>query len=67
MKYFRYSLNQIMQNYLSREGGDLQDYRAGISIAYGKWIADICKRNNIRLVESRPWDTALTRTIESLA
>ena len=59
-------INQIMQNFLSREGGDLQQYRAEISIAYGKWITDTCKRNNIRVIEARPWDTALARVIESL-
>ena len=59
-------INQIMQNYLSREGGQLQQYRAEISIAYGKWIADTCRQNNIRVIEARPWDTALSRAIESL-
>ena len=59
-------INQIIQNYASREGGDLQQYRAEISIAYGKWIADTCNRNGIPLIESRPWDTVLTRVIDSL-
>jgi 2-phosphoglycerate kinase len=59
-------INQIMQNFLLREGGDLQQYRAEISIAYGKWITNTCKRNNIRVLEARPWDTALVRAIESL-
>ena len=59
-------INQILQNYLSREGGDLQNYRAEISVAYGKWITDTCNQNGIRLMESRPWDTALTRAIKSL-
>ena len=59
-------LNQILQNYLSREGGDLQQYRAEISIAYGKWIADTCKQKGIRMIESRPWDTVLTRAIEQM-
>lgn len=59
-------INQILQNYLSREGGDLQHYRAEISIAYGKWIADTCNQNSIRLIESRPWDTVLMRAINSL-
>lgn len=59
-------INQILQNYLSREGGDLQHYRAEISIAYGKWIADTCSQNGIRLIEARPWDTVLTRAIKSL-
>lgn len=60
-------INQIIQNYLSREGGDIQQYRADISIAYGKWIADTCKQNNIRVIEARPWDTALRRAIEILS
>jgi 2-phosphoglycerate kinase len=60
-------INQILQNYLSREGGDLQNYRAEISIAYGKWIADTCNRNDIRLIDARPWDTVLTRALESLS
>lgn len=59
-------VNQIMQNYLSREGGELQHYRAEISIAYSKWIANTCKQLGINVVESRPWNTALTRAIESL-
>lgn len=59
-------INQILQNYISREGGDLQHYRAEISIAYGKWIADTCNQNGIRLIEARPWDTVLTRAIKSL-
>ncbi len=58
-------INQIMQNYLLREGGELQRYRAEISIAYGKWIADTCNEKDIRLLDSRPWDTVLTRAINS--
>jgi 2-phosphoglycerate kinase len=60
-------INQILQNYLSREGGDLQHYRAEISIAYGKWIADTCNQNGIRVIEPRPWDTVLTRVLKSLS
>lgn len=59
-------INQIIQNYMSREGGKPQQYRAKISIAYGKWLADSCKQNKIKMIEARPWDTALTRAIESL-
>lgn len=58
--------NQIVQNYLAREGGDLQQDRAEVSIVYGDWIADTCKRNGINLIESRPWNTALSRAIECL-
>lgn len=56
-------INQIIQNYLSREGGEPQQYRAEISIAYGKWIADACKQHNIKIIDARPWDTALSRII----
>lgn len=58
--------NQIVQNYLAREGGDLQHYRAEISIAYGKWIADTCNQKGISVIDSRPWDTVLTRVLKSL-
>ena len=60
-------INQIVQNYLSREGGDLQHYRAEISIAYGKWIADICNEKGIKVIEPRPWDTILTRALDILS
>ncbi len=59
-------IDQILQNYLAREGGELQHYRAEISIAYGKWIVDTCNKNGIRVIEARPWDTVLHRTIKSL-
>lgn len=59
-------INQILQNYLSREGGNMQHYRAEISVIYGKWIADICNQNDIRMIESRPWDTVLTRALNRL-
>jgi len=58
--------NQILQNYLSREGGELQQYRAEISISYGDWIAETCRRNGIELIESRPWNTALSRAVKCL-
>ena len=59
-------INQIMNNYLSREGGDLQHFRAQVSVAYGKWIADFCSKNGINMIEPRPWDTLLTRAIKIL-
>ena len=58
--------NQILQNYLAREGGELQNYRADISILYGNWIKNICIKNGINYIESRPWDTLLNRAIEVL-
>lgn len=59
-------INQILQNYLSREGGDLQHYRAEISIAYGKWLAHSCNQSGIKVIDSRPWDAILARALKSL-
>jgi hypothetical protein len=36
--------DQIIKNYLAREGGDLQNYRAEISIVYGEWIKNECNQ-----------------------
>lgn len=57
--------NQILRNYLSREGGKPQHFRAEISVAYGKWIADICNQKGIRLIDARPWGTVLTRALKN--
>ena len=57
---------QILQNYFAREGGDLQHFRADISAAYEDWLSDTCRKLGIRLIEARPWDTALDRAIERL-
>lgn len=57
---------QIIDNYLSREGGELQHFRAEISIAYGNWLVDTCTRLGIQVVEARPWDTGVDRIIKSL-
>ena len=59
-------VGQITRNFLSREGGEPQCYRAEISAAYGAWIMDACKRHGIPWMEARPWDTALSRAIKSL-
>jgi 2-phosphoglycerate kinase len=58
--------NQLLQNYLAREGGEFQNYRADISIAYGEWIKNICVKNGINYIESRPWNTLLDRVIKLL-
>ena len=52
---------QILQNYLAREGGESQHYRAEISIAYDKWLSDSCEKLGIKVIEARPWDTAIKR------
>ncbi len=58
--------NQILQNYLAREGGKLQHFRADISNEYGNWLADICGKLGIKVIGSRPWDTVVNRIIESV-
>ena len=58
--------NQLLKNYFSREGGDLQHYRADVSIEYGIWLLNNCKKLGIKTVESRPWKTLLNRVVEIL-
>ena len=60
-------INQIIENYLSREGGQPQHYRAEISSAYSKWIADTCNKNGITVIEAHPWNTILERTLNHLS
>lgn len=55
---------QIVQNYREREGGNLQQYRADISSAYGAWIKERCEVLGIKVMEARPWETGLDRAIE---
>ena len=56
--------DQIIQNYLAREGGALQEYRADISVEYGMWISSVCAQLGIELMEARPWDTVLDRALK---
>jgi len=58
--------NQIIQNYFQREGGELQNYRAKISVEYGKWIKNECEKMEIQCFEPRPWNTQLERIIKLL-
>ncbi|WP_024831702.1 hypothetical protein [Ruminiclostridium josui] len=58
--------NQILQNYLAREGGELQHFRSDISIEYGAWLVNTCEKLGIKVVESRPWDNVIDRIIESI-
>jgi len=58
--------NQILQNLINREGGSPQHYRADISIAYGKWLSEECKKRGLNVIESRPWNNALSRSLEYL-
>jgi len=57
---------QIVQNYLAREGGEPQNFRAEVSKLYGEWLSDSCKNLGIRVIESRPWNTAIDRCIHGL-
>jgi 2-phosphoglycerate kinase len=57
---------QIVQNYLAREGGELQHFRADVSAEYGEWLVDTCEKLGVKVVEARPWDTVVDRIIESL-
>lgn len=57
---------QMIRNYAAREGGEAQDFRAAISVAYGEWIADACVRLGLPLLEARPWDSVVDRAIASL-
>jgi len=58
--------NQILQNYLARESGELQRFRADISAEYGNWLANSCRELGIEVVEARPWNTAIERIIEKI-
>jgi len=58
--------NQILQNYLAREGGELQHYRAKISIAYDEWLSSFCEKSEIKLIDSRPWDTVVKRIVDCI-
>lgn len=58
--------NQIVQNYLAREGGELQHFRADISAEYGDWLVGTCAKLGIKVIESRPWDNVVDRIIENI-
>lgn len=57
---------QIAANYLQREGGKPQPYRAQISAAYAQRLFDIAKERAIPVIQARPWNTALDRTLACL-
>jgi 2-phosphoglycerate kinase len=58
--------NQIVQNYLAREGGETQNYRAEISVLYDEWLSGTCEKLGIKVIESRPWNTVVDRVIKEL-
>lgn len=58
--------NQIVNNYLEREGGKAQNYRAEISIAHSEWIKNECIEKGINYIESRPQENLLGRALNIL-
>jgi len=52
---------QIINNFLSREGGDKQTFRADICVSYNNWIQKVCEELRMDTIESRPWINALDR------
>jgi 2-phosphoglycerate kinase len=59
------SKEQILQNYLDREGS-FQEYRAAVSYSYSNWLQDSCSNLGIPVVTSRPWHDLLERVIASI-
>ena len=58
---------QIVQNYLMREGGNLQQFRADISSVYGARLKERCQVLGIKTIEARPWASGLERAVEALS
>jgi len=61
---FESSKEQIIQNYLAREG-EIQQYRADVSYSYGNWLAKSCYKHGVSVIESRPWNNLLERIIDA--
>ena len=59
-------LDQIIQNYLSREGGEAQVFRAQISHSFGQQLNKQCSLMGLTTVKSRPWETLIERAIDSI-
>jgi len=59
------SKEQILQNYLEREG-EVQQFRADVSHLYGNWLAESCAKYGVKVVESRPWDNLMARIFQCI-
>jgi len=59
------SREQILQNYLNREGTH-QAHRANVSHAYGNWLKENCKKFNVPVIESRPWESLTERVSQEI-
>ena len=64
--FLREDIPQIVGNYLAREGGEPQRFRAEVSSAYGRWIEDVCSLTGCPVIAARPWETALNRVLDVL-
>ena len=53
---------QILHNYLTREG-ELQEFRADVSHAYGAWLKESCRKYGISVIEARPWGSLMERVL----
>ena len=56
---------QIIENYRRREGS-VQEHRATVSCAYGKWLKSQCEQYHLPVIASRPWESVLQRSIAAL-
>ena len=65
--FLREDIPQIVGNYLAREGGEPQRFRAEVSAAYGRWIECVCGLTGCPVIAARPWETALTRVLDALS
>jgi len=59
------SKEQILQNYLAREG-EVQQHRADISHLYSNWLTKECLKHSIPFILSRPWDSLMERIIDCI-
>jgi 2-phosphoglycerate kinase len=58
--------DQLARNFLSREGEE-QSRRARASWCFSEWLREECERLGVPAIPSRPWETALQRTVDALA
>jgi 2-phosphoglycerate kinase len=59
------SKDQIIKNYEMREGS-IQEERAELSFHYNNWLKEQSQGTDIKLISSRPWETAVQRIMETL-
>lgn len=60
------TIDNIISNYLEREGGAPQDFRASISFEYGLKIKEHCENLELKVVEPKPFNTLLDRVLNEI-